>query len=150
MNIEKPTAEQLKERRAAWVAALRSGRFEQCKGALAKVDCDENGYCCLGVACEIAIEMGLDLPKVVLFDKLAYGAREKTTVMPDEVVAFLGMNTNGDNGDNNGAFYNDAAPDGFKDYGCLAELNDNGATFSEIADFIESNPAGLWAEPEAK
>ena len=30
--------------------------------------------------------------------------------------------------------------------GSLVVMNDNGKTFSEIADIIESNPDGLWAE----
>jgi hypothetical protein len=34
-----------------WLAALRSGKYKQAKGTLQ----NENGYCCLGVACEILI-----------------------------------------------------------------------------------------------
>lgn len=34
-----------------WANALRSGKFKQTHGTLQ----DENGYCCLGVACEIFI-----------------------------------------------------------------------------------------------
>lgn len=47
--------ERVTANRAAWLAALRSGRFEQCHGALrSAVDRDDEprayGYCCLGVA----------------------------------------------------------------------------------------------------
>ncbi len=38
-----------KEFKEKWVAALRSGEFYQIKGALV----NEDGYCCLGVACSI-------------------------------------------------------------------------------------------------
>lgn len=33
-----------------WIAALRSGKYDQGRGQLATI----NGYCCLGVACEIS------------------------------------------------------------------------------------------------
>lgn len=35
-----------------WLQALRSGEYEQTTGCLS----DENGYCCLGVLCEIVIK----------------------------------------------------------------------------------------------
>lgn len=38
-----------KEFKAKWIAALRSGEYKQTKGHLH----DENGYCCLGVLCEV-------------------------------------------------------------------------------------------------
>ncbi len=34
-----------------WVEALRSGKYNQCQGGLQ----DSNGYCCLGVACDVFI-----------------------------------------------------------------------------------------------
>lgn len=47
------------ELKAKWVAALRSGEYEQITGSLKEPD----GYCCLGVLCEV---MGIDWsdPKV--------------------------------------------------------------------------------------
>jgi hypothetical protein len=48
-----------KARLRLWVEGLRSRRFAQTDQKLA----DSEGYCCLGVACEIAIENGLDLEK---------------------------------------------------------------------------------------
>ena len=38
----------------AWIKALRSGKFKQTTGTLQ----DRNGYCCLGVACEVVIPKG--------------------------------------------------------------------------------------------
>lgn len=35
-----------------WLAALRSGKYEQTEGCLE----DAGGYCCLGVACQVLIE----------------------------------------------------------------------------------------------
>ena len=34
-----------------WITALRSGEYKQTKNTLQ----DENGYCCLGVACKVVI-----------------------------------------------------------------------------------------------
>lgn len=38
-----------------WVEALRSGQYEQTEGLLA----NDNGFCCLGVLCEIAVQDGV-------------------------------------------------------------------------------------------
>lgn len=38
------------EWKAKWIAALRSGLYSQTTGVLK----DENGYCCLGVLCDIS------------------------------------------------------------------------------------------------
>ena len=43
---------EIKER---WIAALESGDYPKTKGVLK----DEEGYCCLGVLCEIAIQDGV-------------------------------------------------------------------------------------------
>jgi len=47
----KPTKKQIR----AWVAALRSGEYSQTNGWLQ----DDNGHCCLGVACDIFIPHSL-------------------------------------------------------------------------------------------
>lgn len=46
-----------------WVDALRSGKYEQGTGWLARRDSptDTYKYCCLGVACDVAVKNGLDL-----------------------------------------------------------------------------------------
>lgn len=41
-----------------WVTALDSGEYPQTKGALK----DADGYCCLGVLCEIAVKHGVIPP----------------------------------------------------------------------------------------
>lgn len=43
-----------KERIQLWANALKSGEYEQTTGTLR----DKFGYCCLGVACQIAIDNG--------------------------------------------------------------------------------------------
>lgn len=43
-----------------WVAALRSGKYEQGRDRLATItNYDETTYCCLGVLCELAVEEGI-------------------------------------------------------------------------------------------
>ena len=41
-----------KEARQLWIDALRSGDYEQTRETL----CEDGRYCCLGVACEVAIQ----------------------------------------------------------------------------------------------
>jgi hypothetical protein len=48
-----------RENISKWVDALRSGRYEQTTGRLA----NQEGYCCLGVACEVAIDSGVKLSR---------------------------------------------------------------------------------------
>lgn len=46
-----------KERLRLWTDALRSGKYQQATGKLK----GDEGYCCLGVACMVAVENGLSL-----------------------------------------------------------------------------------------
>lgn len=56
-----PTAEAL-ARRKLFTAALRSGDYPQGRGNLSEISHGQWRHCCLGVACLIAAEHGLDLP----------------------------------------------------------------------------------------
>lgn len=52
--------------KAAWINALKSGEYQQCKGVLTKIKEDGEGgvkesHCCLGVLCELAIKDGVPL-----------------------------------------------------------------------------------------
>lgn len=59
MPMPTPTPNQARIRK--FVEALRSKRFRQGHGALHRMRQGSDEYCCLGVACEVAIEDGLDL-----------------------------------------------------------------------------------------
>ena len=48
-----------KENIQKWVDGLLSGEYEQGRGKLNK----DGKFCCLGVACEVAIKNGLNLSK---------------------------------------------------------------------------------------
>lgn len=105
------------------VEALRSGRFKQGQGYLNK-----NGeLCCLGVACELYIEAGGDLPKTLIGSHYNYGTEKYA--LPEVVREWLGFNS----------------PAGRYATGSLEEDNDNGEPFEGIATKIEREPEGLFA-----
>lgn len=112
---------------------MRSGEFHQTQRVLK----DGDGYCCLGVACHLA--MVNDWP-------LASDEREEVktclneggTNLPGPVRNLLGLR------DSVGAFY---APDIVGECNGLAERNDHGQSFEKIADLIESRPPGLFVDP---
>lgn len=117
----------LNENAKKWVAALRSGKYQQGKTML----CENGKHCCLGVACEIAIANGIALEREVKEDgHVSYGDGF-TAIMPLEVTQWLKLSNNlGSN----------------KTGESLAVKNDKGVPFDQIADFIESEPKGLFVE----
>ena len=121
-----------KEAIAEWVAALRSGNYEQTDRRLVKgtVNQDSYSYCCLGVACDL---FG---PKVGLtFDRNALGYRDKeflsTMTLPRSVCEFLGVA-------DNPAVITERVIKSFDESDYLASLNDDGVSFAQIADYIEN------------
>lgn len=48
-----------KENLRLWIEALRSGRFRQGQGELKQILAEGTLHCCLGVACEAALENGV-------------------------------------------------------------------------------------------
>lgn len=110
----------MNENAKKWVAALRSGEFTQGTGRLVARDPDTNeviGHCCLGVACVLAQRA----------TGVGFVERE---LPPRRVQRWLGLSTV------EGTIEGDFS---------LVEHNDNnGVTFDEIADLIESEPEGLF------
>ena len=106
------------ELKAKWATALRSDKYQQCTGVLRAEG--KNGaasYCCLGVLCDVfGVRWQDNLPY------LKDGRR-----LDDEDGALLGSYMLRVAG-----FNNDVQSD-------LAEMNDNGSRFPEIADYIEKN-----------
>ena len=104
------------------VKALRSGEYKQTRETLQ----DATGYCCLGVMCDVyRKETGAELLLSSGLETLA-GC---TLYAQEGVKEWVGLvRSEGDSYENP----------------TLAELNDDeGYTFSQIADFIESEPEGL-------
>ena len=123
------TKEEQKKNRGKLVAALRSGEYQQCRGLLKT----KLGHCCLGVGCEIfANEVGgeflINQNNIFTF---FIGLNKNHVYLPSEVMDYFGFRTN------DGAWGSDSENQS------LANLNDNGATFLEIADIIEAEPEGL-------
>jgi hypothetical protein len=106
------------------LVALRSGEYTQTKGTLQ----DEHGHCCLGVMCDVYQK---DTGSSIEWRPNGYinGGNLSHHLSVQEWVGL-------------------SSPCGLftgkhKDAVSLAGLNDNGSTFTEIADFIESEPKGL-------
>lgn len=119
-----------------WVEALRSGAYKQGVGRLRdKAD----GYCCLGVACDLYIKShpnelrweGGVSPGVVEVGDATYS---EEAVLHNAVREWLGLATH--EGRCVSSNYGETS---------LAELNDSGSIFQEIANLIEDEPVGLFA-----
>lgn len=146
-----------------WVAALRDPEAKQATGRLAKFIDDEGtvGYCCLGLGSKIAgikecafNEDDADLSELEDEPAFEYGEDHSTELAPVEFKAWLGYEVTPDeeSGDvylNCGVTMQGKVSDGETVDGVwapidppvierlsLAELNDDGWTFAQIADCI--------------
>lgn len=145
MNLMLPTytKKQINANRKKWLKALRSGEYKQGKCHLHTFNKKgETLYCCLGVACEVAIKSKVDVqvlennyedPAGLLHNRY----NGQTGVMPKAVTNWLGLATNG------GDFYEEGKPNRTYLYS-LTELNDGkegkrGKNFKQIADIVEKN-----------
>lgn len=117
-DVPSPTLYALK----LWVEALRSGKYKQAVSVLRSGD----RFCCLGVACELAVDAGVAERSGDGYSD-SYGS--EVGKLPVEVVFWLGLKTS----------YGEIP--GRKS---LIAMNDSGRSFSEIADIIESEPEGLF------
>ena len=132
----------MNENAKKWVAALRSGDYEKTTRHLRT----KNGFCCLGVACDLyekATGKGkwklgyyTYLPSVYAFHSGYPGTSYKDEAFPAAVMRWIGLR------------------DAIGEYSIspsirnsLTNNNDNGSSFAEIADVIESEPEGLFRIP---
>lgn len=122
--------------KAQWVAALRSGEYQQGKHVLHNVD--ENTFCCLGVLCDLAVKAGIlgagshEYNNTADGDIEVYGAEGDRhsaggVTLPEEVRAWTGLV------DDNPEVFDDESDEDHD----LATLNDEGATFEYLAELIE-------------
>ncbi len=114
-----------------WIKALRSGEYKQTKTNLRKDDC----YCAYGVLCDLyGKEKNINWGK----DKLSptpsvYSFMDMWGCPPDEVFDWAGLS-------DKGLGLNAATRALAKKKDQVVHLNDkHGASFSEIADYIEKN-----------
>lgn len=114
-----PLSKEQKELRRRWVEALRSGKYEQGRSWLHK----QGRFCCLGVACEV---MGVEWAGEEEDEDGYYYAMNlldfpgHSSILPPELTQRLGISTD--------------------DHNALAELNDEGVPFCDIATLIENLP----------
>ena len=108
-----------KEIAEKWAAALRSGEYEQTQTVLANKE--RTKHCCLGVLCEVAIKEGVDVEVHAALGSTYFDGWAST--LPVSVMDWADMRSEA------GMMITDS----------LAELNDEGRTFSDIAAVIEEH-----------
>lgn len=109
--------QQVKEK---WLSALRSGDYQQTQ---LKLHTDD-GFCCLGVLCDLyGKEHNVEWNLVEDEDHNYYMFQDKKACLPPSVVEWAGVESR------NPVICETP----------LAELNDDGSTFNEIADLIEKH-----------
>lgn len=102
-----------------WVDALRSGDYKQTQRHLH----DENGFCCLGVLCDLYIkENNVEWEPSTHYNNV-YMFQDMMAALPLSVVEWADLE-----------YYN---PHVNVEKSTLAGLNDGGSTFKQIADVIE-------------
>lgn len=137
-----------------WVRALRSKKYRQARGVLkTRTKAGTTSHCCLGVLCELyqqdqvkakkkpmrvndfsAREYGGDIPRTNrLFE---FGDAVQT--LPARVQRWAGIKDDVGTFRGNFTLYH-----GQQCLNSLAELNDNGARFSTIANVIEEHTARI-------
>lgn len=114
-----------------WLTALRSGEYQQGKNALKRID--QNGnvqYCCLGVACDLINPKWADSPdnyQQEANSQYGFYGWFADTLMESSYGSSEVIDL---------PFLSDLRYDVGKQ---VADMNDNGATFLEIADWLEEN-----------
>ncbi len=110
-----------------WVDALESGAYVQGNGALRTTNenLSRDEYCCLGVLCDLAVAAGV-IPEPVNDPSggnwYRYGETREPCYLPREVMTWAGLNER-----------SPGLPDGVVEGVSLADMNDKGCSFSEIA-----------------
>jgi hypothetical protein len=122
-----------------WVDALRSGEYTQGRGCLKSTS---GNHCCLGVLCELYDKNNeeklakLEVEGMVFFN-------ENSRLTPMKVVDWAGLHSS--DGSINNSGLSDIYGFGLNSlelpelWESLANLNDRGSSFQQIADFIEQN-----------
>lgn len=122
-----------------WVEDLRTTQVLQARHALHRIN-DPSGeldsFCCLGRACVVYNFNNVNNPvairSLVTIDGTIMLYEEREGILPPKVREWLGLT------DSLGRFDDDFGTNS------LANKNDTGFSFKEIADIIESEPKGLF------
>ena len=116
------TREEQRANREKWAQELESGAYDQGVGHLRQDD----RFCCLGVLCAVA---GIEQRGVDSIGVMNYDGRELEA--PKSAMDFVGLRT----------------PLGaYRGSHSLADHNDDGWDFGEIAEIIRDEPSGLFLD----
>lgn len=109
-----------------WLEALESGEYKQIKNKLREHTSPKSyGYCCLGVACDVANKVGAR--------RVSEDVLKKDLMLPVNMQLLIGINDSGD-------FKESISYQG-KKYSNLTGLNDDGVRFKTIARIIREQLA---------
>lgn len=112
-----------------WIKALESGEYKQIQGSLVNDEADKIGFCCLGVACDVAEKVGFNVPAFYNMNYLP--VRMQNLLGTTEEVKFI-----------------EPVRYRGRDYESLAEMNDKGMRFKTIARIIREQFAlGNFEKP---
>jgi hypothetical protein len=125
------------EFRAKWVEALRSGEYVQGERAL-----ETHGeFCCLGVACDLFRQLGGRLSRRInAFGEIEYGPDRDVSALPAIVQKALGLASA------DGDLRRRSVQVAMAPRDNLADANDAGLPFPEIAALIEGGRVALAGE----
>lgn len=108
--------------KTAWIKALRSGGYEQTTNRLRT----NNSFCCLGVLCNLH---AMAHPKVAIKETNPNEYLRTVTGLPNAVMEWSGVDT----------YLGNYKEYSLNEFSTLADDNDSGKTFNEIADIIDKN-----------
>lgn len=114
------------EVKTLWLTALRSGEYAQGSQRLRR---SNDTFCCLGVLCDLAVKAGVIEEGVQEFTSSSYqyGSSGNSAFLPSEVAKWADVDRFGQKYDDVDVAYD------------LAKMNDDGATFADIAEVIEAH-----------
>jgi hypothetical protein len=113
-----------KDIKQKWIKALRSGEYTQGNGRLKNKD---NQYCCLGVLCDLALKEGIVKEEIDNTDDVndsGFKFDGDAELLPNSVIDWASLVRSP----------KVLIGNELKE---LAELNDDGASFSRLAELIE-------------
>jgi hypothetical protein len=110
-----------------WLQALESGKYRQGKSVLVQDTGSKPKYCCLGVACKVANDLGVRNFDITRLDE------DGEQALNDSFARKLGINSLGE-------FKVDIEHRN-QVYSSLADLNDGGVKFKTIAKIIREQIA---------
>lgn len=135
------------ENQRKWIDALRSGKYTQTTHVLRRPDNHGNGFCCLGVLCDISGGGEWDNPAKPRDADQGVPFRDSNEATGlfvidglEAVNEFIDLYP--------GDYTKPRTSGGYYDSAVIAEAmrrNDDGESFEEIAEWLESD---VWAEEE--